>query len=159
MNLGQHLYIVSRDITGDGREEIFVGGRRYGSIAGNVTVDGGLTGIKWIEAPAPGADQRNLDLYNTFDIDPEPHVEGSHGFQFADFDGDGDEDIAVCNSDWDTPWEQKRVVWYENPGTDSPDLRAPWTRRTIYQSSQFWEKPQVNHSRQFCGRFHQRHLL
>lgn len=62
---------------------------------------------------------------------------------FADIDQDGDFDIALCNSDWDTAENEEQIIWYDNPGTGTPAQRDPWPKHIIFWSDEFYSKGQV----------------
>lgn len=128
---GQFHFVRGLDFNGDGITDVCVGGRGTNPKAG----------LKWIEAPSDSSDRRNVTAWEVHDIDPS--LESGHGFVFGDVDQDGDADIALCNSDFDTPDSEERVAWYENPGTDSTAQRNPWLRHVIYSGSEFYTKEQV----------------
>ena len=127
---GHYHFIKCRDISGDGIDDIIVGGRGKNPNAG----------LKWIETPRNG-DIHNMSSWNVYDIDS--NLESGHGFEFCDFDLDNDEDIVLCNSDWDTKDEEEKVIIYENPGNESVYFRTNWTKHIIYQGSEFYSKEQV----------------
>lgn len=128
---GQFHFIRARDVNGDGRMDLVIGGRGTNPMAG----------LKWLEAPAGSVNRRDLALWDMHEIDPT--LESGHGFQFGDVDADGDDDIAICNSDWDTPDASEMVAWYENPGDGSPAQQSPWPKRVIYRGPEFYGKEQV----------------
>ncbi|UCD00712.1 MAG: VCBS repeat-containing protein [Promethearchaeota archaeon] len=127
---GQFHYVKSYDINGDNATDIVVGGRGTNPRAG----------LKWIEAPISG-NPRNLSLWQIHNIDP--NLESGHGFVFGDIDKDGDEDIALCNSDWDTADVDEKIIWYENPGPGNLTKMGSWPKRIVYQGSEFYSKEQV----------------
>ncbi|MDD1776548.1 MAG: VCBS repeat-containing protein [Candidatus Helarchaeota archaeon] len=128
---GQYLYVRGRDVNGDGALDVVVGGRGLNPRAG----------LKWIEAPFNLLDRRNASQWQVHNIDAT--LKSGHGFAFADIDQDGDFDIALCNSDWDTPEEEEEVMWYENPGTGTPEQRNSWPKHLLYRSTEFFAKGQV----------------
>ena len=129
-NAGQFHYVKGYDINGDNATDIVVGGRGTNP----------RTGLKWIEAPTSG-NLRNLSQWQIHNIDP--NLESGHGFVFGDIDQDGDEDIALCNSDWDTADVDEKILWYENPGPGNLTQLDPWPKRIVYQGSEFYSKEQV----------------
>ncbi len=128
---GQYLYVRGKEINGDGALDIVVGGRGVDPRAG----------LKWIEAPINPLDRRNVSQWQVHNIDAT--LKSGHGFAFADIDQDGDFDIALCNSDWDTPESEEQIIWYENPGTGTPEQEGPWPKHLLYQSTEFYSKGQV----------------
>jgi hypothetical protein len=128
---GQFLYIRGKEVNGDGLLDVIVGGRGLNPRAG----------LKWIEAPLNPLDRRNVSKWQVHNIDA--NLASGHGFDFADVDQDGDFDIALCNADWDTPQNQEQLIWYENPGTGTPTQKDPWLKHTLYQSTEFYSKAQV----------------
>lgn len=143
-NGGQYTYIRARDMNGDGRPEIVVGGRRNGRASQGdrpYSPDDIYAGIRWFEPPANPAARRDMAQWKMHFIDRD--IKGSYGFQFGDIDGDGGEDIAVTNSDWDTREPDRMIVWYQNPGRNSPALRQPWGRYVVSRTSELYTKPQA----------------
>jgi len=130
VDAGHFHYVKGYDINGDNATDIVVGGRGTNPRAG----------LKWIEAPTLG-NPRNLSKWEIHDIDPD--LESGHGFVFGDIDQDGDDDITLCNSDWDTPNIGEKIIWYENPGTGNLTQKNPWSKHIIYQGSEFYSKEQV----------------
>lgn len=128
---GQFLYIKCRDINDDGAMDIVVGGRGKENTAG----------LHWAQAPKDPAMRRDLSKWQAYAIDP--YVESGHGFFFGDLTGNGFEDIALCNSDWDTPDDKKVIVWYENPGSDMQAMQHPWPKHILYRVPDFYTKEQV----------------
>jgi len=131
IDAGQFHYVKGYDINRDNVTDIVVGGRGTNPRAG----------LKWIESPASG-DRRNISRWEIHDIDPD--LESGHGFVFGDIDQDGDDDIALCNSDWDTPDMDEKIIWYENPGSGNITQKNPWLKRNVYQGSEFYSKEQVD---------------
>ena len=66
-----------------------------------------------------------------------------HGFVFADIDEDGNDDIVICDADWDTPDSLEALRWYRNPGPDSDAQRGPWPSEQIHHSYEYFPKAQV----------------
>ena len=130
---GHFHWVVAQDVNGDGATDIAAGGRVHG---GNML----KAGVIWIEAPSNPADRRVLSNWQVHDIDANQF--GGHGFVFADVDEDGDDDIILANADFDTPENEEKVLWYENPGP-GPDITNPWPAHVIHQSSEYSGKPQV----------------
>ncbi|NVM27273.1 MAG: VCBS repeat-containing protein [Candidatus Helarchaeota archaeon] len=128
---GHYLYIRGQDVNGDGALDVIVGGRGLNPRAG----------LKWIEAPLNLSDRRVVSKWQVHNIDA--NLESGHGFSFGDIDQDGDFDIALCNSDWDTLEEEEEILWYENPGTGLPAQRDPWSKHLLYHSDEFYSKGQV----------------
>jgi len=128
---GQYHFIKGYDINGDGISDVVVGGRGINPRAG----------LKWIEAPINPLQRRNISQWQIHDIDPK--LESGHGFIFGDIDQDGDDDIVLCNSDWDTKNSDEKIIWYENLGIGTDAQRYPWPKHIIYQGSEFYTKEQV----------------
>jgi len=128
---GQFHYIRGYDINNDSATDIVVGGRGINPKAG----------LKWIEAPSSLSERRDVTKWQIHEIDP--NIESGHGFVFGDIDQDGDEDIALCNSDWDTADSDEKVLWYENPGPSNPAQKEPWMAHIIYRGPEFYTKEQV----------------
>lgn len=131
---GHLIYVVPYDVNGDGALDIVSGGRIHG---GNER----RGGVVWIEGPHRTEDRRDLSLWQVHDIDPDQF--SAHGLVLTDVDQDGDDDIALANADFDTPEEEEKVIWYENPGTGSPAQKGPWPEHLIYQGDEFFAKPQI----------------
>jgi hypothetical protein len=138
---GHFLFVVSRDVNGDGAADIVAGGRVLGTHSLKNMEGKRTAGIVWIEAPSDRGARRDPARWTVHDIDPK--TAGGHGFVFADIDGDGDDDIADCNADWNTREEDERVLWYENPGAGTPAQKQPWPAREIYRGSEFFSKAQL----------------
>jgi hypothetical protein len=131
---GHMIYVAPYDINGDGATDIVSGGRIN-------EINGSKGGLIWIEAPGNLADRRDLTKWEIHDIDPDQYT--AHAFVFTDIDVDGDDDIVLANADFDTPENEEKVLWYENPGTGTAAQKAPWPVHVIYQGSEFYYKPQV----------------
>jgi hypothetical protein len=131
---GHFLWVVPHDVNGDGLTDILTGGRVF-------EPTGTKGSIRWIEAPAPPADRRDLSLWQVHDVDPDQW--DGHGFQLDDVDEDGDADLVDANADFDTPEDEETVHWYENPGTGAAAQRDPWVKHVIYQGPEFRPKPQI----------------
>jgi len=131
---GHFIYVRPYDVNGDGATDIVSGGRVHG---GNQRKGG----VLWIEAPADPAERRDLTRWQIHDIDPEQF--DAHSLTFADIDMDGDEDLFLANADFDTPEDEEKVLWYENPGTGAPAQKDPWPIHVIYEGSEFYPKPQL----------------
>ena len=141
---GLHFhYVRTYDIDLDGDTDIVAGGRAS-RIAGTNVARSGVTesliyaGLRWFENP--GKDCRNPNMWNMHIIDE--NIESGHGFEFGDIDGDGIDDIALCNSDWDTPQDSEKIVWYKNPGKGI-DIYKKWQIYEIYRGSEFYTKEQL----------------
>jgi hypothetical protein len=132
IGIGHVHYVRSHDVNGDNATDIIIGGRGMNS----------KVGLKWIKAPKSTGNYKNLSEWEVYNIDP--YLESGHGFEFGDIDQDGDEDIVLCNSDWDTLDEEEMVIWYENPGSGTPEQENPWEKHVIYQGSEFYSKEQVS---------------
>ena len=128
---GQFHYIKSLDMNGDEVDDIVVGGRGAPIRAG----------LRWIEAPSTPADRRDPSKWVSRMIDAE--LESGHGFEFADLDNDGDLDLVLCNSDWDTLPEQMAVIVYENPGNDTEAQKEAWPKHILYRGTEFYSKEHV----------------
>jgi hypothetical protein len=120
-------YIRTADLDNDGSVEIVVGGRGTAPRAG-------LQLYRLPEGVAPGRDLSQWELYY---IDAD--LESGHGFVFGDLDADNDTDIALANSDWDTPDDRDMVLWYENPG----DITRRWAKHEIKRIPGLYTKEQV----------------
>lgn len=145
---GHFHWVRTHDVNGDGLTDVVAGGRVHGGSAIALGVpaqlvggNGKLAGVKWLEAPADPVRRRDLSAWRVYNIDPDQW--SGHGFVFADLDGDGDQDIALANADFDTPEEDERVLWYENPGPGTAAQREPWPIHEIERRSDFQGKPQV----------------
>lgn len=131
---GHMIHVTPLDVNGDGATDIVSGGRVHGG-------NGRKGGVIWIEAPAAREERRDLTRWTVHDIDPEQF--SGHGLVLTDVDRDGDPDLALANADFDTPEEEERVLWYENPGIGTEAQKAPWPIHVIYQGSEFSGKPQI----------------
>jgi hypothetical protein len=131
---GHLIYVVPHDVNRDGATDIVSGGRVHG---GNQRKGG----VIWIEAPSNQADRRDLSKWAVHDIDPDQY--SAHGLALTDIDADGDKDIALANADFDTPEDEEKVLWYENPGKGAPAQKGPWPIHVIYRGSEFYGKPQI----------------
>jgi len=131
---GHFIYVLPFDVNGDGAIDIISGGRIH---AGNKHKGG----VVWIEAPVKPSDRRDLAKWQVHDIDPDQF--SAHALVPEDIDGDGDQDIVLANADFDTPENEKKILWYENPGTGSPAQKQPWKIHVIYQGPEFYVKPQI----------------
>lgn len=134
VDVGHWLWVQAKDLNGDGVTDFVAGGRMHES-------NKSYSGIRWFEAPENPKDRRNLAKWTMHDLAPD--WLGGHGFIFVDLDGDGDEDIVDCNSDWDTGFKQMMIGWMENPGPKAPELRRPWRVRSIAGGRDFYPKAQV----------------
>jgi len=110
---GHFHWVVPHDVNGDGATDIVAGGRVHG---GNQR----KAGVIWVEAPGNPDARRDLSLWQVHDIDPDQF--GGHGFVFTDVDQDGDNDIVLANADFDTPENEEKVLWYENPGSGTSGI-------------------------------------
>jgi hypothetical protein len=99
------------------------------------------TGVIWIECPAERGIRRDLSKWKVHAIDPA--TVGDHGFVFVDVNQDGEIDIADFNADWNTPDDQEKVLWYENPGHGTQALKQPWKQHLIHQGPEYYSKSQV----------------
>lgn len=133
VDVGHWLWVQARDLNGDGITDFVAGGRRHES-------NHSFSGIRWFEAPRAVKDRRDLSKWVMHDL--APGWLGGHGFIFADIDGDGDDDIVDCNSDWDTGFKDMMVGWMENPGK-GPELRKTWKVHSIAGGRDFYPKAQV----------------
>jgi hypothetical protein len=130
-NKGQFHFVRGYDINEDNFTDIVVGGRGINPKAG----------LKWLEAPNDTLLSRNMSNWKVHDIDSA--IESAHGFEFGDIDQDGDDDIVVCNSDWDTKASDQKIVWYENPGAGNLNQILEWNKTIIYQEPDFYTKEQI----------------
>jgi hypothetical protein len=131
---GHHLYVKAFDINGDGAVDIVFGGRQHQRNKTNA-------GIGWIKAPSNSQDRRDLSKWTVHYIDPD--TAGGHGFVFADIDQDGDMDLVDNSADWNTPNEDEKTRWYENPGLGTPEQKQRWTEHVIHRSPAYYSKAQV----------------
>jgi len=142
VNRGHFLFTETADLNGDGAMDI-IGGGRVSARETTKNLEGKpRAGLFWLEAPKDRSLRRDLSKWSLHYIDPQ--TPGAYGFVQVDVDGDGDLDIAVCNVDWNTRDEDQEVVWYENPGTGSPEQRQPWKKHVIYHGNgEFYSKAQL----------------
>ena len=133
INQGQYLYIETYDINQDGALDIVTGGRRHSS--------GKLNGLIWYEAPKNIKERRDLNKWVMHSIDPD--LLSGHGFVFEDLNKDGNADIVVANPDWDTPDNEDKVLWYENPGPHSEAIKDKWRKHVVYKTPDLFPKAQV----------------
>ena len=138
--IAHYLYLKIKDLNGDGADDLVLGSESHPPDYLN---GDRVTGLSWIESPKNTKARRDLSKWRTHQIDPAPHCFSTYGFVFADFDVDGDEDIASLDSGWYTPSEEIKLVWWENPGTGKAEQRQPWTRHMIYQGPEVYSKPQL----------------
>jgi hypothetical protein len=131
---GHLIYVVPRDVNGDGAPDIVAGGRVHARTKRT-------GGVIWIEAPRDPSLRRDLGAWRVHDIDP-LQLSG-HGLVPVDLDRDGDLDIALANADFDTPEAEEKILWYENPGRGTEKQKCPWPSHTIYQGPEFHGKPQI----------------
>ncbi len=131
---GHLIYVVPFDVNGDGALDIVSGGRVRGD-------DHSRGGVIWIEAPKNPDERRDLSRWSVHAIDPDQF--SAHGLVLTDIDADGDADIALANADFDTPEDEEKILWYENPGPGSPRQKDPWPIHVIYQGGEFHGKPQI----------------
>jgi len=131
---GHYIFVTAFDVNGDGALDIVGGGR----IHAKNKLKGGVI---WIEAPISVSERRNLDKWTVHSIDPDQF--SAHGLVFSDIDCDNDNDIILANADWDTPEEEEKIIWYENPGTGTDEQKKPWPIHLIYHGSEFFAKPQI----------------
>jgi hypothetical protein len=144
INGGQYTYVNSQDVNKDGVDDIIIGGRRNGRARHGdrpYSPEDIFTGLKWFKAPQQHTDRRDPSKWSVHYIDPE--LKGSFGPQFADIDGDGDDDIVVTNADWDTRKHDRMIIWYENPGSGSLAQLGIWNKHIVYHGDEFFTKPQV----------------
>jgi hypothetical protein len=132
-NQGHYVFLETFDVNNDGALDIITGGRRHSS--------GRLNGLAWFEAPKNKKDKRDLTKWKIHSIDSE--LKSGHGFILDDFDTDGDVDIVVANSDWDTPYHENMVLWYENPGPNSDNIFNTWEKHIISKNQMLFAKAQV----------------
>lgn len=128
---GHMHYIRIHDVNRDGAPDLFIGGREH-------EVYGTWAGLKWFEAPAEARDRRDFNKWQLRYIDPD--VKGAYGATFQDLDGDGDEDVALGNADFDTPLDEQMIAWYENPGPGTEAQKQPWRKTILYQGPDFYVK-------------------
>lgn len=144
VELGNYLFIRSADINRDGAVDLVAGGRQalHATPAyDNPDPSVPSVGVIWLEAPADRASRRDMTKWRVHDIDGD--IVSGHGFSLGDIDTDRDLDIALANADWGTPKGGEHVLWYENPGKNSPRLRSEWPRHILYTSRDFYTKPGV----------------
>ncbi len=130
----QYLYLECHDIDGDGFQDILAGGRRN-------AITNEYAGIRWLKAPSSLKLRRTLKEWKSYYIDKDAY--SGHGFVFTDVNQDGYKDILLADADWDTPAFERKLYWYENPGTDTSRVYAPWKQHLIWKSTTFYAKPQV----------------
>lgn len=129
---GHFLDVEVRDLNADGAPDIVYGGRV-------LLTNQARAGLRWLEAPRDPARRRDLSAWTAHDIDAT--VLSSHNFRFDDLDGDGFDDVVVNNSDFDTPGDQKALIWYRNPGPGTPTQTQPWPKVTVDLDARFDVKP------------------
>jgi len=130
-------YVKAYDIDSDGDLDIVAGGRasRIAGTQGFKSLT--YAGLRWFENP--GKNCRNVALWNMHIIDKD--IESGHGFEFGDIDNDGYFDIVLCNSDWDTPKNSEKIVWYKNP--KNINIYNEWEINEIYRGDEFYTKEQI----------------
>ncbi len=131
---GHLIFVVPRDVDEDGALDIVSGGRTHGG-------NNRKGGVIWIQAPSGKSGRRDLSKWQVHDIDPDQF--SAHGLVLADVDQDGDKDIVLANADLDTPEEEEKLLWYEDPGPGSAAQKDPWPKHVVYEGSEFFAKPQV----------------
>ena len=70
-------------------------------------------------------------------------ISTNFGFVFEDLNKDGNADIVVANPDWDTPDNEDKVLWYENPGPHSEAIKDKWRKHVVYKTPDLFPKAQV----------------
>lgn len=130
---GHYVYVETYDINQDGAMDIVAGGRRHRS--------GTLNGLIWFEAPKNKSDRRDLNKWVRHAIDSD--LKSGHGFNIVDLNKDGNADVVVANSDWDTPDHEDMVLWYENPGSGSKEVTGNWKKHEVFQNQRLFAKAQV----------------
>ncbi len=133
---GNVLFCTTHDIDGDGDLDFFVGGRGQ-KYSYSDPVSQGYFGMRWAECPS--GDVRNREKWKTHAIDA--NLMSGHGHIFVDMDADGDDDIVVNNADFNTPPEDRELMWYENPGRDK--ISSPWMKHSIHKDPDYFMKAQV----------------
>jgi hypothetical protein len=128
--IGNPHYAKIQDVDQDGDLDIFVGGRASKK-------DKSLMGLRWVENP--GQNFRDISQWKTHILDEK--LWSGHGFIFHDMDEDGDQDIVLNNSDFNTPPEEAALLWYENEGPEK--ISQPWPRHIIDQNNSYFWKCQV----------------
>lgn len=144
IELGNYLFVRSADINADGCADLVAGGRqarRATPAYENPDSSIPSVGVIWLEAPSEARFRRDMTKWRVHDIDSD--IVSGHGFSLGDIDGDGDLDVALANADWGTPEDGKYVLWYENPGYNSANLRSEWPKHILLESRQFYTKPGV----------------
>ena len=103
------MYAINWDVNKDGRTDLVLGGKNKGSTTG------------WLEAPPQG---RQIAAWKYHPISP---TGWTMSLLEADIDRDGDPDLLLG----DRRGALSGVRWLENPGPNSPLLRAPWKSHMI----------------------------
>lgn len=132
---GHVHFIWCADLDGDGVPEIIAGGRGNTGAGTKDQFDGiEYAGLFMLSAQNTGV--LNVKNYHKTVIDAE--IESAHGFVPADINQDGYTDIAVANSDFDTPKDRMGLVVYINKGNHS------FVKSKIYADNTLYAKEQVD---------------
>lgn len=131
---GHIHFLRCADMNNNGQADIIAGGRGNTGAGSKNKFDG----IDYAGLVVLSLEGREFALDNYVSTPVDTALESGHGFVVADIDLDGWLDIAVCNSDFDTPPEQMGVFIYMN------NADGTFRKEKIYADNTLYSKEQVD---------------